>query len=64
MIIGSFLAFADTFDKVKQRAGNCLRYFKTGLNRTQDHELVLRVKDMGRLAVDWVEIYSVEGANV
>ncbi|CAE6462656.1 unnamed protein product [Rhizoctonia solani] len=49
---------------VKQRAGNCLRYFKAGLDADKDHELVLRVKDMGRLAVDWVEIFTVEGGNV
>ncbi|KAF8608510.1 hypothetical protein BDV93DRAFT_518609 [Ceratobasidium sp. AG-I] len=46
---------------VKQRAGNCLRYFKTDLDGTQDHKLVLRVKDAGRLAVDWVEVVSVSG---
>ncbi|KAG8690198.1 hypothetical protein FRC11_013223 [Ceratobasidium sp. 423] len=48
---------------VKQRAGNCLRYFKTGLDADKDHQLVLKVKDMGRLAVDWVEVFSVEGGQ-
>ncbi|CCO29780.1 hypothetical protein BN14_03800 [Rhizoctonia solani AG-1 IB] len=48
---------------VKQRAGNCLRYFKAGLDGDKDHELVLKVKDMGRLAVDWVEVFAVEGGN-
>ncbi|KAH7339359.1 hypothetical protein B0J17DRAFT_358221 [Rhizoctonia solani] len=48
---------------VKQRAGNCLRYFKTGLDADKDHELVLKVKDMGRLAVDWVEVFTVEGGQ-
>ncbi|CAE6357377.1 unnamed protein product [Rhizoctonia solani] len=48
---------------IKQRAGNCLRFFKAGLDAERDHELVLKVKDMGRLAVDWVEIYTVEGGQ-
>ncbi|CAE6449708.1 unnamed protein product [Rhizoctonia solani] len=48
---------------IKQRAGNCLRYFKAGLDAEKDHQLVLKVKDMGRLAVDWVEIYTVEGGQ-
>ncbi|CAE6445786.1 unnamed protein product [Rhizoctonia solani] len=48
---------------VKQRAGNCLRYFKAGLDEDKDHELVLKVKDMGRLAVDWVEVFTVEGGD-
>ncbi|CAE6446509.1 unnamed protein product [Rhizoctonia solani] len=48
---------------VKQRAGNCLRYFKTGLDAGTDHELILKVKDMGRLAVDWVEVFTVEGGQ-
>ncbi|CAE6480240.1 unnamed protein product [Rhizoctonia solani] len=48
---------------VKQRAGNCLRYFKAGLDADKDHRLVLKVKDMGRLAVDWVEIYNVDGGQ-
>ncbi|GAB1521552.1 hypothetical protein RhiTH_004649 [Rhizoctonia solani] len=48
---------------VKQRAGNCLRYFKTSLDADKDHELVLRVKDPGRLAVDWVEVFTVEGGD-
>ncbi|KAB5588459.1 hypothetical protein CTheo_8100 [Ceratobasidium theobromae] len=48
---------------VKQRAGNCLRYFKTGLDQSKNHTLVLRVKDNGRLAVDWVEIVSVMGGQ-
>ncbi|KAF8757209.1 hypothetical protein RHS01_04068 [Rhizoctonia solani] len=48
---------------VKQRAGNCLRYFKNNLDADKDHELVLRVKDPGRLAVDWVEVFTVEGGD-
>ncbi|KAJ1304316.1 hypothetical protein OPQ81_005476 [Rhizoctonia solani] len=48
---------------VKQRAGNCLRYFKAGLDADKDHQLVLKVKDMGRLAVDWVEIFTVDGGQ-
>ncbi|QRW08000.1 hypothetical protein RhiLY_06999 [Ceratobasidium sp. AG-Ba] len=48
---------------VKQRAGNCLRYFKTGLDPTQNHKLVLRVKDAGRVAVDWIEVFSVTGGS-
>lgn len=46
---------------IKQRAGNCLRYFKTGLDGTRDHKLTLRVKDAGLLTVDWVEVVSVSG---
>ncbi|KAG9091734.1 hypothetical protein FS749_016319 [Ceratobasidium sp. UAMH 11750] len=48
---------------VKQRSGNCLRYFKTGLDGAKDHNLVLRVKEAGRLAVDWIEIVSVSGGK-
>ncbi|KAG8742721.1 hypothetical protein FRC10_000995 [Ceratobasidium sp. 414] len=48
---------------VKQRSGNCLRYFKTGLDGAKDHKLVLRVKDAGRMAVDWIEVVSVSGGK-
>ncbi|KAG9124770.1 hypothetical protein FRC07_010293 [Ceratobasidium sp. 392] len=46
---------------VKQRAGNCLRYYKTGLDASKDHKLVLKVKAAGRMAVDWVEVVSATG---
>lgn len=48
---------------VIQTAGNCLRYFKTGLDESKDHTLVLRVES-GRLTVDWVEVFSASGGTL
>ncbi|KAB5588460.1 Adenovirus e3 region domain containing protein [Ceratobasidium theobromae] len=53
------------WNTTEQRAGNCLRYFKAGLNETKDHTLVLRVTDiMGQMSIDWVEIFTATGGNV
>ncbi|KAG8927275.1 hypothetical protein FRC02_008329 [Tulasnella sp. 418] len=51
----------DPNGQVKQRAGNCLRYARGGLDPSVEHTLKLNTKDPGRLAVDWYEIIGVSG---
>ncbi|KAG8720647.1 hypothetical protein FRC09_009215 [Ceratobasidium sp. 395] len=59
---GTVNLYSPTGD-VKQRAGNCLRYYQTGLDGSKNHQLVLKVKEPGRLAVDWIEVVTVSGGT-